>query len=150
MGALLLNVGLRNDLSRKVQPLAKVVETLGGEGVVVPLPGELGLEVAAGGQGLASLDDLLGRFVRVVSRTLRFAKSSIAETYVEVLGVNLAVLGQVEVLLGDEHTLAEEVLVDRLAVGLGDQPGALSVLVIRMLYIGIEVLLTFWQRVLFG
>lgn len=59
-------------------------------------------------------------------------------------------LGQVEVLLGDEYTLAEEVLVDRLAVGLGDQPGALSVLVIRMLYVGIEVLLTFWQRVLFG
>lgn len=49
------------------------------------------------------------------------------ETYVKVLGVNVAVLGLVEVLLGDEHTLAEEVLVDRLAVGLGDQPGALSV-----------------------
>lgn len=58
MGALLLDVGLRNDLSREVEPLAEVVETLGGEGVVVPLPGELGLEVAAGGQGLASLDDL--------------------------------------------------------------------------------------------
>ena len=37
-------------------------------------------------------------------------------------------LGLVEVLLGDEHTLAEEVLVDRLAVGLGNQPGALSVM----------------------
>ena len=49
------------------------------------------------------------------------------ETYVKVLGVNVAVLGLVEVLLGDEHTLAEEVLVNRLAVGLGDQPGALSV-----------------------
>ena len=46
------------------------------------------------------------------------------ETYVKVLGVNVAVLGLVEVLLGDEHTLAEEVLVDRLAVGLGNQPGA--------------------------
>ena len=43
------------------------------------------------------------------------------ETYVKVLGVNVAVLGLVEVLLGDEHTLAEEVLVDRLAVGLGDE-----------------------------
>jgi hypothetical protein len=52
------------------------------------------------------------------------------ETYVKVLGVNVAVLGLVEVLLGDEHTLAEEVLVDRLAVGLGDQPGALSVCLI--------------------
>ena len=51
------------------------------------------------------------------------------ETYVKVLGVNVAVLGLVEVLLGDEHTLAEEVLVDRLAVGLGNQPGALLVMV---------------------
>jgi len=56
--ALLLDVGLGNDLGGKVQPLAEVVKTLGGEGVVVPLPGELGLEVAAGSQGLASLDDL--------------------------------------------------------------------------------------------
>jgi hypothetical protein len=56
--ALLLDVGLRNDLGREMEPLAQVVETLGGEGVVVPLPRELGLEVAAGGQGLASLDDL--------------------------------------------------------------------------------------------
>lgn len=45
-------------------------------------------------------------------------------TYVEVLGVNLVVLGLVEVLLRDEHTLAEEVLVDLLAVGLGNQPGS--------------------------
>ena len=56
--ALLLDVGLGDDLGGEVQPLAEVVKTLGGEGVVVPLPGELGLEVAAGSQGLASLDDL--------------------------------------------------------------------------------------------
>jgi hypothetical protein len=49
--------------------------------VVVPLPGELGLEVTARGQRLASLDDI------------------------EVLGVNVAVLGLVEVLLCDENTL---------------------------------------------
>jgi hypothetical protein len=55
---LLLDVGLGNDLGGEVEPLAEVVKTLGGEGVVVPLPGELGLEVAAGSQGLASLDDL--------------------------------------------------------------------------------------------
>jgi len=59
--ALLLDVGLRNDLSWEVEPLAEVVETLWSEGVVVPLPGELGLEVTAGGQRLASLDDLLCR-----------------------------------------------------------------------------------------
>lgn len=46
-------------------------------------------------------------------------------TNVKVLGVNLAVLGLVEVLLGDENTLAEEVLVDCLAVGLGNQPGGI-------------------------
>ena len=38
--------------------------------------------------------------------------------YEEVLGVNLAVLWLVEVLLRNENTLAEEVLVDELAVGL--------------------------------
>jgi hypothetical protein len=56
--ALLLDVGLGNDLGREVKPLAEVVKTLGGEGVVVPLPRELGLEVATGSQRLASLDDL--------------------------------------------------------------------------------------------
>lgn len=123
--ALLLDVGLGDDLGGEVQPLAEVVKTLGGEGVVVPLPGELGLEVAAGSQGLASLDDLeeesqhCAQFWYDLSRRI---------TYVEVLGVNVTVLGLVEVLLGDEHTLAEEVLVDRLAVGLGNQPGALSVI----------------------
>jgi hypothetical protein len=32
------------------------------------------------------------------------------------------VLGEVEILLGHEHTLSEDVLVDLLAVGLGDEP----------------------------
>lgn len=45
------------------------------------LPRELGLEETAGGQRLASLDDI------------------------EVLGINVTVLGKVEVLLGHEHTL---------------------------------------------
>ena len=58
--ALLLDMGLGNNLGGEVEPFTEVVKTLGGEGVVVPLPGELGLEVAAGGQGLASLDDLEG------------------------------------------------------------------------------------------
>ena len=43
-------------------------------------------------------------------------------------------LGQVEVLLRDEHALAEELLVDLLAVFLGDQPGSV-VSVISSLYI---------------
>ena len=51
MRALLLDVRLGHDLSRKVEPFAEVVETLGGEGVVVVLPREAGLEVSTGGQG---------------------------------------------------------------------------------------------------
>lgn len=58
VAALLLDVGSGNDLSGQVQPFTQVVETLRGESVIVILPGELSLEVAAGGQGLASLDDL--------------------------------------------------------------------------------------------
>jgi hypothetical protein len=96
--ALLLDVRRGHDLSGQVKPLAKVVETLGGEGVVVVLPRELGLDIAARGQRLARLDN------------------------VQVLGVDVVVLGKVVVLLGDEDTLAEEVLVDLLAVGLGDEP----------------------------
>lgn len=116
MRALLLDVGLGNDVGGKVQPLAEVVETLRGEGVVVPLPGELGLEVTAGSEGLAGLDDLGHCQISVRGSLLPCG------TYVEVLGVDLAVLWLVEVLLGDEDTLAEEVLMDLLAVGLGDQP----------------------------
>ena len=47
-----------HDLGGQVQPFAEVVKPLGGEGIVIPLPGELSLEVAAGGEGLASFDDL--------------------------------------------------------------------------------------------
>jgi hypothetical protein len=46
-------------------------------------------------------------------------------TYVEVFGVNLTMFGQVVVFLGHEHPLPEEVLVDSLAVGFGDEPGNL-------------------------
>jgi hypothetical protein len=56
--ALLLDVRLRHDLGREVQPFTEILETLGGEGIVVPLPGELGLDVAARVEGLESLDDL--------------------------------------------------------------------------------------------
>lgn len=86
MRSLLLDVCSGNDLGGEVEPLSEVVETLGGEGVVVVLPGELGLDVAAGVQGLESLDDE------------------------EVLGVDIGVLRKVEVLLRDEYALAEEVL----------------------------------------
>ena len=99
MGSLLLDVGGRDDLSGKMEPFTEVVETLWGESVVVVLPGELSLDIAAGGERLAGLDD------------------------VEVLGVNVVVLGEVVVLLCDEDTLSEEVLVDLLAVCLWNKPG---------------------------
>lgn len=84
--SLLLDVCGRNDLGRKVKPFAEVVETLGGEGVVVVLPRELSLDIAAGVERLEGLDNE------------------------EVLGVNVGVLGKVEILLRDEDALTEEVL----------------------------------------
>jgi len=57
---LLLDVRSRDDLSGQVEPFAEVIETLGGEGIIVPLPGELSLQVAAGGEGLACFDYLEG------------------------------------------------------------------------------------------
>lgn len=59
MRSLLLDVRRRHDLSGQMEPFAEVVETLGSQGVVVVLPRELSLEVAAGGERLASLDDLI-------------------------------------------------------------------------------------------
>jgi hypothetical protein len=67
VGALLLDVSSRHDLGGDVEPFAEVVETLGGEGVVVVLPRETGLDVSAGGQGLASLDDLFIQRMSIAS-----------------------------------------------------------------------------------
>jgi len=67
---LLLDVGSGNDLGGEMEPLAKVIETLGGEGIVVVLPGELGLDVAAAGQRLASLDDIKVANAGLVSRLI--------------------------------------------------------------------------------
>ena len=52
---------------------------------------------------------------------------STERAYVEVLGVELSVLGKVVVFLCHEHSLPEEILVDLLAVGLGDEPVIWSV-----------------------
>jgi len=94
MAAVLLNVGGWDNLRREMEPFAKVVETLGGQSVVVVLPGELGLKVSTRGEGLASLDDI------------------------EVLGINVGMFGKVEVLLCDENSLAEDMLMNLLTVGL--------------------------------
>lgn len=78
-GSLLESSG--NNLGRKVKELAKVVNTLVGEGVVVVLPRELGLDIATRSQRLHSLDDL------------------------EVGDINILVLGEVVVLRGDQDTI---------------------------------------------
>jgi hypothetical protein len=98
VGSLLLDVRSRDDLGRKVKPFSEIVETLGGESVVIVLPRELSLDIATGSQRLAGLDNE------------------------EVLGVDIIVLWEVVVLLCDEDALTEEVLVNLLSVGLGDKP----------------------------
>ena len=62
-------------------PLAEVVNALGGEDVVVPLPGELSLHKTLGSEALHGLDDF------------------------EVRHIELFMLGGVVVLLGDQDTL---------------------------------------------
>ncbi len=62
-------------------PLAEVLDTLGGEYVVVPLPGELSLHETLGGKALHGLNDL------------------------QVGDVELFVLRRIVVLLGDQDTL---------------------------------------------
>lgn len=50
------------------------------------------------------------------------SQAAAVKSYVEVLGINVRVLGKVVVLLSHEYTLLEEVLVDLLSVGLWDKP----------------------------
>jgi hypothetical protein len=49
---------LWDDFCRKVEPFAEVLESLGGKGVIVPLPREPRLDVTARGEGLKHLDHL--------------------------------------------------------------------------------------------
>lgn len=81
-------MGLGNNLGRNVEVFSEVGESLIGEGVVVPLPRELGLDESLGSEGLHGLDDF------------------------EVSDGHVGVLGSVKVLGSNEDTLLEEVLVD--------------------------------------
>ena len=58
MRALLFDMCRRYNLCGKMQPLAKIVESFRSKSVVIPLPGELSLKVAARGQRLACFNDL--------------------------------------------------------------------------------------------
>jgi hypothetical protein len=82
----LLDVRSRNDFGGEMQPFSEIVETLGGESVVVVLPRELSLHISTRVERLACLDNK------------------------EVLRVDVRVLRQVVVLLGHEYSLSEEVL----------------------------------------
>lgn len=75
-------VQVYSHLAGQVEVLAEVLETFVGEGVEVPLPAELGVDVTARGERLARLDDL------------------------EVRNVKLGVL-DLEVLGGNHHTLCK-------------------------------------------
>jgi len=81
MAGLLLDVGSWDNLGWEMEPLAEVVNSGVGQSVVVVLPSELGLDISPGVEGLECLDDI------------------------EVSGVDVRVLWEVEVLLGDENTL---------------------------------------------
>lgn len=74
-------MGLGDDFSGEMKPLAEVLYALGRERVVVPLPRKLRLDVAAGCERLERLDHL------------------------EVGNVELLMLGSVEVFFRYENTL---------------------------------------------
>ena len=76
----------RRERKRRVHnaPLAEVLDTLGGEDVVVPLPGELSLHETLGRKALHGLDDL------------------------EVGNIEFFVLRRVVVLLGYQNTLCAD------------------------------------------
>jgi hypothetical protein len=99
VSALLLDVRVGHNLSGEVEPFAEVVETLGGKGVVVVLPREAGLDEAAGGERLACVVLTSGRSNAGGAGIL----TSLDD--VKVLGVDVTVLGKVEVLLRNEYAL---------------------------------------------
>lgn len=78
---MLFDVGGRHDLGGKMKPLTQIIQPFGRQGVVVPLPAELRLEIFARRQRLTRLD------------------------HVEVLRVDLLVFREVEVFLRNQHTL---------------------------------------------
>lgn len=92
-----LDVRAWHNVLWQVQVLSQVLHTLLGQGVVVVLPRELGLDVTSRSQRLQRLD------------------------HVQVLAVNFLVLRLVEVLLGNNNTLLEQVAVNLVSVSLGNQ-----------------------------
>lgn len=130
MGALLLDVRGGDNLSGQVEPLAQVVETLGGEGVVVceqrPELASISQVVACRGgifRGWSvgchvhqrKLGELVGGARTVLPRELGLDVATRGQGLhslddEQVLDGDLGVLGEVVVLLGDEDSLTEESL----------------------------------------
>lgn len=80
---LFLDVGCGDNFRWEVEPLAKIVYPGVCQGVVVVLPGKLGLDVASGIERLEGFDDI------------------------DILSVDILMLGEVEVLLGNKNTLCK-------------------------------------------
>jgi hypothetical protein len=98
VSALLLDVRVGHDLSGEVKPFAEVIKTLRSEGIVVVLPRETSLYEAAGSKRLAYFA-LIPRVASGVTESL----TSLDD--VKVLGINIAMLGEVEVLFRNEYAL---------------------------------------------
>lgn len=91
----------RDDLVGEVQPLPEIFNTFRSQNVVIPLPRELGLNEAPGGQALHGLDNL------------------------KVGDIKLFMLRRIVVFLGDQNTLLEEVFVDGTPVLFGNNHAGL-------------------------
>ena len=132
MRPLLLDVGGRYDLGREVEPLAEVVETLRGEGVVVVLPRELSLDIAARRQRLEGLDHekvadagLVGRLIatgleNVSNRSRRGEVGNLIKDVRAGCRLRTPRVGDFWnsenlLLRSDHHTLPEEILQHMLA-----------------------------------
>ena len=76
-------MGCGDNFRWEVEPLAKIVYPGVCQGVVVVLPGKLGLDVASGIERLEGFDDI------------------------DILSVDILMLGEVEVLLGNKNTLCK-------------------------------------------
>lgn len=121
--ALLLDVGSRNDLGGQVEPLAQVVETLGGEGVVVCSRETSSVSVLDNvvvahhappwAHTSRSIKGSIGMSPTVLPRELGLDITTRSQGLhglddEEVLDGDFGVLGEVVVLLGHEDSLTEE------------------------------------------
>ncbi len=80
MGALLFDVGGWDNLGGEMEPFAEIIEAFRSQGVIVPLPRKLGLEIATGCKRLASFDDLSPRLAYDQAQSILASHCGIALT----------------------------------------------------------------------